>query len=75
MHKGHYLSICIIVINIMFSSCEESGTENQITNLDTTVINSLMDIYDIEDGPGAALLITKLNFFLVLLSMVMKTES
>ena len=57
MHKGHYLSICIIVINIMFSSCEESGTENQITNLDTTVINSLMDIYDIEDEPGAALLI------------------
>ncbi len=55
--KGHFISIGIFLISMMFLSCDQ--IENSIDALDSALIDSLMSDYDLINGPGAALVITE----------------
>ena len=55
MLRGHYILIGMFLFSMMFSSCDQ--IENNMVELDSAAIDSLMWNYNLANGPGAALTI------------------
>ena len=59
MMKSYYVLIFFFLLGIIFSSCSQKEVKTEIIELDGAIIDSIISDYDIEIGPGAALLITE----------------
>ena len=59
MMKSYYVLIFFFLLGIIFSSCGQKEVKAEIIKLDGAIIDSIISDYDMEIGPGAALLITE----------------
>ena len=59
MLKSYYVLIVLLLSSIVFSSCDQKEVSSEINELDTITIDSLMSNYELDNGPGASLLITE----------------
>ena len=59
MLKSYYVLIVLLLSSIVFSSCDQKEVSSEINELDTVTIDSLMSNYELDNGPGASLLITE----------------
>ena len=59
MMKSHYVLIFFFLLGFVFSSCDQKEVKPERFELDGAIIDFLISDYDMEIGPGAALLITE----------------
>jgi len=57
--KSCYVLIFFFLLGFVFSSCDQKEVKTERIELDGAIIDSLISDYDMEIGPGAALLITE----------------
>ena len=62
MLKGYYILIGMFLFSMMFLTCDQ--TENNMVELDSAVIDSLMSDYNLANGPGAALTIIENGYII-----------
>ncbi len=59
MMKSYYVLIVLFLLGFVFSSCDQKEVKPERFELDGAIIDFLISDYDMEIGPGAALLITE----------------
>ena len=61
MMKSYYVLIVLFLLGFVFSSCDQKEVKPERFELDGAIIDFLISDYDMEIGPGAALLLSLIH--------------